>query len=156
MGKANLTGEARDIPDSPLLKHESRHLAEGVDCTVQEVPVWSKPEEKEEKLLINWLIDGNPYPMFLNPSVTKGSTRKVGKKEVTYDNSKAYDTLTKLNLMRDFEVWLKDREEFDNSEFASFLNERISGVKAEVEVKNSNRGKENETSAISKVIELEE
>ena len=153
MAEINLTGEREVREDSPLLRHESRHVAEGVDCEVKEVSKWANPEEKENKLLMNWLIDGSPYAMFLNPAVSKGSTVEIRGEKKTYDNSKAYDTIEKLNLMDDFSRSFGGKVEASDQDIADFFNERINGVKAIVEISNGKAGKR---SNIKKVIELVE
>lgn len=159
MGKMNTSGEAIEIKDSPVLEHEERYEMEFLESDVKEVEKidWSsgvpkKTGTKENKILIQWIHETNPYPMFLNPSVTRGSTVTKDGATKTYDNSKMFDTMDKLGILADWEKLNEGKEEFEDSELSNFLNEKLSGKKALVEVKNS-KG-ENPKTSVSKVIKV--
>lgn len=157
MAKANLTGEQKEIKDSPLLEHEGRYVMEFLDASVREVKkidwtggVPKDTGEKENKILVNWIRGGDPYPMFLNPNVTKGGTVKQGDKTKEFDNSKMYDLMNRMGVLEDFSLLLGDADEINDEELASFLNESLSGKSAEVEIKNT-KGDEPKSN-VSKVI----
>ena len=128
------------------LEHESRHNA--VVKEVQEIrtmPDYNDPAVGIDKIPIVFEIDGKDISMLATNKVTKGSG--------SFSNSKMYDVMDKAGIIDNFIELFKEGEVSDN-DVLEFLRGRIVGRTCEIEIKNANKGKDNEYSSISKIVKF--
>lgn len=146
MARVNLDGTAPG-GERVTLEDKARFPASFVDVRIQEVKDY-ETSDTVNKLIVVWNVkagkEEHEIPMWINPIVSKGSG--------TFSNSKLYDAIEVIGLMDDFRVFAKDRDTLEDEELRSWVEGAFTGVKAEVEIKNRNKGTDDEYSNVSEII----